>query len=102
MYKILSSLPPEIMKEIFKTKTNYYDALNALIFSKRNVKTLRYGLKTMYYMGTTIWDFVPKEKKQITTMNEFKTKIKIWKLRKLSLPTLQNLPSTDRLHYIAF
>ena len=90
------------MKEIFKTKTNYYDALNALIFSKRNVKTVRYGLQTMHYTGNKIWDLVPKEKKQITTMNEFKTKIKIWKLRKLSLPTLQNLPFTDRLHYIAF
>ena len=45
MYKILYSLSPEIMKDIFKTKTNHYNTLNALIFSKRNVKTVRYGLK---------------------------------------------------------
>ena len=31
------------MKDIFKTKTNYYNTLNSLIFSKRNVKTVKYG-----------------------------------------------------------
>ena len=31
-------------------------------------------------MGPKIWDLVPKEMKQVTTLNEFKTKIKIWKL----------------------
>ena len=47
MYKILYSLSPEIMKDIFKTKTSHYNTLNALIFSKRNVKTVRYGLKAI-------------------------------------------------------
>ena len=60
MYKILISLSPEIIKDIFKTKTNYYNTLNALIFSKTNVKTVRYGLQTMSYMGPKIWDLVPK------------------------------------------
>ena len=54
MYKILNSLSLEIMKEIFKTKTNYYNTLNAFIFSKRNVKTIRYGLQTMSYMSPKI------------------------------------------------
>ena len=40
MYKILNSLSPEIMKDIFKTKTNYYNTFNALIFSKKTLKQL--------------------------------------------------------------
>ena len=80
IYKILNSLSPEIMKDIFKTKTNYCNTLNALIFSKRNVKTVKYGLQTASYMSPKIWDFVPKEIKQVTTLNEFNAKIKIWKL----------------------
>ena len=51
MYKILNSLSPEI---IFKTKTNYYNTLNTLIFSKRNVKTVRYRLQIMSYIGLKI------------------------------------------------
>ena len=31
-------------------------------------------------MAPKIWDLVPKEMKQVTTLNEFKAKIKIWKL----------------------
>ena len=38
------------MTEIFETKTNYNNILNTLIFSKRNVKTVRYGLQTISYM----------------------------------------------------
>ena len=34
----------------------------------------------MSYMGPKISDLVPKEMKQVTTLNEFKATIKIWKL----------------------
>ena len=34
----------------------------------------------MSYIDPKIWDHVPKEVKQVTTLNEFKVKIKIWKL----------------------
>ena len=51
MYKILNSLSPEI---IFKAKTNYYNTFNTLIFSKRNVKTVRYRLQIMSYIGLKI------------------------------------------------
>ena len=40
MYKILNSLPPEIMKDILKTKTNYYNTLNVLTFLKEMLKQL--------------------------------------------------------------
>ena len=64
-------------KTFFKTRTNYYNTLNVLIFSKRNVK---YGLQTMSYIGPKICDLVPKEVKQITTLNKLRAKIKVWKL----------------------
>ena len=68
------------MKDVFKTKANYYNTLNAVIFSKRNVKTVICGLQTISYMGPKIWYLVPNEMKQVATLNEFKAKIKIWKL----------------------
>ena len=65
------------MKDIFKTKTNYYNTLNGLIFSQRNVKTVRYGLQAMSYVRFMIWNLVPKGMKQVTTLNYFKAKTKI-------------------------
>ena len=41
MYEILNGLSPDIMKDIFETKSNYYNARNALAFSSRNIKTVR-------------------------------------------------------------
>ena len=61
MYKILNSLSPEIMKDISKTKANYYNIFNALIFSKKYVKIVKYGFQTISYMGPKVWDLVPKE-----------------------------------------
>ena len=80
MYKILNGLSPDIMQDIFEIKSNYYNTRNAPAFSSRNIKTVRYGLQTISYMAPKIWDLVPKEMKQVTTLNEFKAKIKIWKL----------------------
>ena len=80
MYKILNWLSPAIMQDIFETKSDYYNTHNAPAFSLRNIKNVRYGLQTICYMVPKNWDFVPKEMKQVATINEFKTKIKIWKL----------------------
>ena len=77
MYKILNSLSPEVMKDFSKLKLITF---NAFIRSKKNVKTIRYGLQTMSYMGPKIWDLAPKEMKEVITLNEFKAKIHIWKL----------------------
>ena len=65
------------MQNIFEIKSNYYNICNAPTFSSRNIKTVRYGLQTIYYMAPKIWTLVPKEMKEIHTLNEFKAKIKI-------------------------
>ena len=78
MYEILNGLSPDIMKDIFETKSNYYNTRNALAFSSRNIKTVRYRLQTISYMTPKMWDLVPKEMKNVTTLE----------VRKLSLPTL--------------
>ena len=80
MYKILNGLSLDTMQDIFEIKSNYYNSRNAPAFSSRNIKTVRYGLQTISYMAPKIWDLVPKEMKEVTTLNEFKAKIKIRKL----------------------
>ena len=63
------------MKNIFKTKTNYYNTLNELIFPKEMLKQLN-----MDYRPCLTWVLrvQPKEMKQVTNLNEFKATIKIW------------------------
>ena len=47
------------MKDIFETKSNY-NSRNAPAFSSRNIKTVRYGLQTIFYMPPKLWDLVAK------------------------------------------
>ena len=77
MYKILNGISPDIVQDIFETKSNYYNIRNAPTFSSRNIKTVRYGLQTISYMVPKIWKLVPKKRKQIPILNELKAKIKI-------------------------
>ena len=78
LHKILNGLSPDIMQDIFETKSNYYNTRNAPAFSSRNIKTVTYGLQTISYRAPKIWDLLPKEMRQVAILNEFKAKI--WKL----------------------
>ena len=55
-----------------------------ILIMRQHIKTVRYGLQTISYMAPKIQELVPKEMKQVTTLNEFKAKIKIWKLENCS------------------
>ena len=85
--EILNGLSPDIMQDIFETKSNYYNTRNAPTFSSRNIKTVRYGLQTISYMAPKIWNLVTKEMKQIPTLNDSRQSQNL-EVRKLSLSTL--------------
>ena len=72
---MLNGLSPDIMQDNFEAESNYYNNRNAPTFSARNIKIVRYGLQTISYMTPKIWDLVPKEMKQVISLNEFKAKI---------------------------
>ena len=44
IYKILNELSPDIIQDIFKTKSNYHKTRNAPAFSSRKIKIARVGL----------------------------------------------------------
>ena len=94
---MLSGLSLDIMQGIFKIKNNFCNTPNVPLFFSRNIKT------EMDYSSSLKWvqkPGTPNEMKQVTTLNEFKAKNQIVEVIKLSLPTLQNLLSTGRLHYV--
>ena len=75
MYKKITRLSTDISEGIFETKNNYYNTRNAPVFSAKNMKTVIYGLQTISYTAPKIWDIMMK---QVTTVTEFKVKMKIW------------------------
>ena len=45
IYNILNRLSPDIMQDIFETRSNYNNTRNATAFSSSNIKIVRHGLQ---------------------------------------------------------
>ena len=81
MYKIKNHLSPLPMQELFTEKNNKHDLRNKRSWESYNVRTVSYGTETIRYRGPKIWEIVPIEVKESTTLAGFKAKIKKWKPR---------------------
>ena len=76
-YKVVNNIAPEILKGVFPLKeNNVYELDNP--FKTRNVKTEMNGIRSLGYLGPKIWNIVPKELRQIDTIEAFKIEIKKW------------------------
>ena len=80
MFKIKNNLSPPLMNDIFKENTNTYDLRKKRCWEPTNVRTVHFGTETISYRGPKTWDMVPQHIKDAISLQEFKNKIKTWKL----------------------
>ena len=67
------------MNSVFELNDNPYSLGNDMAFFKlRNVRTVRYGIETASFVGPRIWNSLPQEIKESTSLQIFKSKIKSW------------------------
>ena len=78
MFKVKHNLAPEIMTEVFRLKTRSFNTRHKSEFQRRNVKTVIYRSETLSSLGPQIWDLIPIELRNLTSLNAFKSKIKSW------------------------
>ena len=76
-------LSPEILREIFVSKTSSYSLRRNDTFEKPKVHSVYHGTESLSFLGPKIWDLVPGELKQSETLYSFKLKKK-----KIELGTL--------------
>ena len=79
MFKVKNNLSPSFMKSIFPLNECNYDLRKNPYFKGKNVRTTTYGTETISYRGTEVWDIVPNEIKNSSSLEQFKQKIKSWK-----------------------
>ena len=75
MYKILNGLSPNNMQDIFETILVMHQH-----FSREVLKQLDLDYRSSLIWLQNFWTLYLKLRKEVTTLNEFKDKIKIWKL----------------------
>ena len=76
MFKVKMKLASEIMNEVFDFIECQHPLRNELRFKSRNICTVRYGIEIAAFVGSRIWTNMPNERKESTSLNEFKSKIK--------------------------
>ena len=85
MFKVFKGIGPVFMKEIFAKHGNN-DTENvssntrskSRFYNPSNPKTVNYGLETLRCLGPKIWEIIPIDMRNSTSLSTFKSRIKQW------------------------
>ena len=78
LFKVKKNLSNKIMCDVFETRNLDYNLRSQIDFIRARVNTSSFGLCSLKYLATKIWDIVPYEIKSVGNINLFKKKIRIW------------------------
>ena len=67
-----------IMKDILQTKTLTYNLMLQTDFMRTFVNTSRFGLNTLHYFASKVWNIVPSDIKNANNLHIFENKKGIW------------------------
>ena len=84
MYRSMHNLSPIFMNEVFMERILDVNNVSSNTRSKSsfynyaNPRSTRYGLETLRHIGPRIWNMIPSEIKDLSTLEKFKSEIKQW------------------------
>ena len=85
------SMSPPIFSKLFCWRDICYNLRSNSNFVVPNVKSVFHGSESISYLGPKIWDIVPLEVKELTSLNAFKNGIKKWESCRLCKQYVLNL-----------
>ena len=78
MFKVYRGMSPPIISELFRRRDISYNLRSNSNFAVPNVKSVFHGSKSITYLGPKIWDIIPLQLKELTSLNAFQKGIKKW------------------------
>ena len=80
MYKVVNSMSPAIMNEVFNQRSNsHYNLRHTSQFLVNPIHSVYSGNESASYLGPNIWDQIPFEIQNKKSLEGFKREIKKWK-----------------------
>ena len=76
MYKVTNNIAPTIVSELFSFSNINYNLRSGSQFHQPSANNIWNGLETISYLGWKIWNMVPAEIKQKSSLSSFKGEIK--------------------------
>ena len=89
IYKVINELSPNFLKEIFVTNKNIASGnvsantrRQAQFYNYNNLRRVSTGAETLRNLGPNIWELVPLDMKNVSSLSMFKTRIRNFKFKK--------------------
>ena len=76
IFKTKNSLNPTLMNNIFTKRDVLYNLKSKNRLQLPNIRTAKYGIENIQYIGHNLWASIPDEIKDSGTLINFKQKIK--------------------------
>ena len=77
IYRTTKKLNPPFMWNLLKSKSVDYDFRVKSLLKLPTTKTKTHGLRSFTYRGSILWNYLPDEYKQLSSLKVFKEKIKL-------------------------
>ena len=78
LYKVKHNLSNQVMSELFNLRNINDDFRSQTDFELRPIYTTAYGLRSLKYFASKIWNIVPIAIRNSDNLSEFTIKIKSW------------------------
>ena len=78
MFKVHGDLSPAIFKELFTKRILNYELRHPSQFTILRVESVYNGSKRITCIGLKIWNMIPSELKEMSSISSFKKAIKEW------------------------
>lgn len=86
VFKSLNRLNPEFMWHLFTYKSVKYTLRSGQVLSLPPTKTTKFGLNSLVFRGSLLWNTLPPTFKVATTLHGFKMNLKAWNGENCSCP----------------
>ena len=77
-YKVTNNIASTIVSELLSFSNINYNTRSGSQFHQPSTNTVWNGSETISYLGPKIWNMVPAEMKQESSLSSFKEEIKKW------------------------
>jgi len=78
IYKIKKGISPQYMKELIREQSVSYDMRDNEKLVLPSFSTVRFGKNSFRYLGAKLWNIMPIEIKQESSLNTFKSAVHKW------------------------
>ena len=78
MFKVKIGCAPNTMKEIFEIENRNYNFRHDFLIKRCNIRSVYYVTDTASFIGPKIWDTLPNNCKDATSLKSFKVNLKRW------------------------